>query len=242
MIRVASSSLQQPLLPQSGRGIKGANLRSLIGRAVLESKRYCARKLVLPAYNSIILHSAPHPDVVALRRPSRLLVGTLELPLGALCSPFHATGCHARRQHGTVQARLCLRGPAGSWRAIDHCCGTEAVVPSSYEARTLQRGSIAPELHHFRPLITYVSPSVRMSHAMFVASELATAGSVIRKALRTVPDTGERAKTGGGVAFRASQQTELIMRKHTISKRVCRRADRQPTCTGACHAEQGVVA
>mmetsp|Transcript_12283 Transcript_12283/g.30072 ORF Transcript_12283/g.30072 Transcript_12283/m.30072 type:complete len:217 (-) Transcript_12283:14-664(-) len=52
---------------------------------------------------------------------------------------------------------------------------------------TLQRGSSAPELHHFRPVITYESPSRLISVWMFKASLLATAGSVIRKHDRMSP-------------------------------------------------------
>lgn len=52
---------------------------------------------------------------------------------------------------------------------------------------TLHRGSIAPELHHFRPLMTYEPRTWRMEQAMFVASELATIGSVMRNALRISP-------------------------------------------------------
>jgi hypothetical protein len=57
--------------------------------------------------------------------------------------------------------------------------------------RILQRGSPAPLVHHLRPLITYSSrpPEVSrsMRDSMLVASELATAGSVIANALRISP-------------------------------------------------------
>ena len=45
--------------------------------------------------------------------------------------------------------------------------------------KTSQRGSAAPEVNHLRPLMTYSSPSRSIRVSMFVASELATAGSVI---------------------------------------------------------------
>ena len=54
---------------------------------------------------------------------------------------------------------------------------------------SLQRSSAAPEIHHLRPLITYSSPSRSMRHEMLVASELATAGSVMAKALRIWPSS-----------------------------------------------------
>ena len=51
----------------------------------------------------------------------------------------------------------------------------------------LHRGSRAPEVHHFRPLITYSSPSRRIVLWMFVASDEATSGSVIEKHDRISP-------------------------------------------------------
>ena len=53
----------------------------------------------------------------------------------------------------------------------------------------LQRGSFAPDVHHFRPEMTYSSPSRRIVVSMFVASELATAGSVIANAERISPSS-----------------------------------------------------
>ncbi len=52
-----------------------------------------------------------------------------------------------------------------------------------------QRGSMIPEVHHLRPLITYSSPSRRISAWMLVASDEATAGSVIAKAERILPSS-----------------------------------------------------
>ena len=52
---------------------------------------------------------------------------------------------------------------------------------------TRQRGSPAPDVHHLRPFSTYVSPSRRMLDWMFVASDDATAGSVIANAERILP-------------------------------------------------------
>ena len=50
-----------------------------------------------------------------------------------------------------------------------------------------QRGSIAPEVHHLRPLMTYSAPSRWMLHSMLVASEEATKGSVMPKQERISP-------------------------------------------------------
>ena len=50
-----------------------------------------------------------------------------------------------------------------------------------------QRGDIAPDVHHLRPLMTYSSPSRSMLIETFVASELATSGSVIAKHERISP-------------------------------------------------------
>ena len=48
--------------------------------------------------------------------------------------------------------------------------------------KTLHLGSPAPEVHHFSPFMTYSSPSRTAVVHIFVASEEATAGSVIAKA------------------------------------------------------------
>ena len=51
----------------------------------------------------------------------------------------------------------------------------------------LHLGSITPDDHHFLPLITYSSPSFSIVVEIFVASEEATSGSVIRYAERISP-------------------------------------------------------
>src|SRR5687767_4670537 len=55
--------------------------------------------------------------------------------------------------------------------------------------KTLQRGSIAPLDHHLRPLMTYSSPSRTIELWMLVASDEATAGSVIAKHERILPSS-----------------------------------------------------
>ena len=50
-----------------------------------------------------------------------------------------------------------------------------------------QRGFMAPVVHHLRPSITYSSPSRRMRVSILVASEEATAGSVMPKQERISP-------------------------------------------------------
>ena len=52
---------------------------------------------------------------------------------------------------------------------------------------TLQRGSPAPEVHHLRPFSTYASPSRLIEAWILVASDEATAGSVIAKPERISP-------------------------------------------------------
>ena len=52
-----------------------------------------------------------------------------------------------------------------------------------------QRGDIAPEVNHFRPLMTYSAPSRSIRVAMLVASLEATNGSVIEKAERVWPSS-----------------------------------------------------
>ena len=49
-----------------------------------------------------------------------------------------------------------------------------------------------PDDHHLTPLSSYSSPTRRTSSAMFVASDDATAGSVIRKAERISPSRSGR--------------------------------------------------
>ena len=53
--------------------------------------------------------------------------------------------------------------------------------------KNLVRSLQAPEENHLRPLMTYSSPSRRISHWMLVASLDATAGSVMAKAERISP-------------------------------------------------------
>ncbi len=66
-------------------------------------------------------------------------------------------------------------GPSGS------------VLPMTMRIR--QRGSMAPDVHHLVPLMTYSSPSRVIEHSMLVASLLATYGSVIANPERIVPSS-----------------------------------------------------
>src|ERR1700739_254030 len=70
----------------------------------------------------------------------------------------------------------------------------------------LHRGSPAPDDHHLCPLITYWSLSRTMLAAMLVASEEATAGSVIAKHERISPANNGRSQRSfcSGVPYRAS--------------------------------------
>ena len=54
---------------------------------------------------------------------------------------------------------------------------------------TLQCGLIAPLDHHLRPRTAYPSGHRSMRVSMFVASELATSGSVIEKQERILPSS-----------------------------------------------------
>src|SRR5512132_805847 len=73
-------------------------------------------------------------------------------------------------------------------RIIDCCwCAFADVSVLPIRIATLQRGSPAPDDHHFLPLMTYSLPSRRISHWMLVASDEATPGSVIRNAERISP-------------------------------------------------------
>src|ERR1700721_4219433 len=73
-------------------------------------------------------------------------------------------------------------------RIIDCCLGRGAewsLLP--IKIAILQRGSPAPEDHHFRPLMIYASPSWMMLACILVASEEATSGSVMAKQDRISP-------------------------------------------------------
>ena len=69
------------------------------------------------------------------------------------------------------------------------CCrwrgASGSVLPMTIMIR--QRSDAAPEVHHFRPLRTYSSPSRAMESWMLVASDEATSGSVMAKAERISP-------------------------------------------------------
>ncbi len=69
------------------------------------------------------------------------------------------------------------------------CCrygfAVGSVFPITMARR--QRGSPAPEVHHFRASITYSPPSRTMRASMFVASDEATSGSVMAKQERISP-------------------------------------------------------
>src|SRR5690606_1956886 len=79
-------------------------------------------------------------------------------------------------------------GVSSGTRIID-CCwcfgASGSVLPMTMAI--LEVVVMAPDDHHFLPLITYSSPSRRISQAMLVASEDATSGSVIEKQERISP-------------------------------------------------------
>ena len=71
------------------------------------------------------------------------------------------------------------------WRWWRSACGS--VTPM--KMRNLQRGSPAPLVHHFWPLMTISSPSTSQVAFMLVASLDATAGSVMAKPERISPSS-----------------------------------------------------
>src|SRR5260370_14815039 len=91
--------------------------------------------------------------------------------------------CGAWSKPNTVSIRTTFTPDASMGTRIIDCClygGADgSVLPM--KMAILQRGSPAPEVHHFRPLMTYSLPARRMLASMLVASEEATAGSVIAK-------------------------------------------------------------
>src|SRR5205823_12935784 len=84
--------------------------------------------------------------------------------------------------------RVLTPGVSSGTRIMDCCLwrGAEgSVLPM--KMAILQRGSPAPDDHHLRPLITYWLPSRTILDSMLVASEEATAGSVMAKHDRISP-------------------------------------------------------
>src|SRR6202451_4207989 len=100
-----------------------------------------------------------------------------------------ACPCGAWSYPNTVNIRTILTpGVSSGTRIIDCClCGGAEGSLLPMNIAILHRGSPAPEDHHFRPLITYSSPSRTMPDAMLVASEDATSGSVLDKQDRISP-------------------------------------------------------
>ena len=66
------------------------------------------------------------------------------------------------------------------------------VLPITIMIRAL--GWNAFDVHHLRPLSTYSSPSRSIERLMFVASELATSGSVIPNEERISPSSSGRSQ------------------------------------------------
>src|SRR5215831_13858739 len=88
------------------------------------------------------------------------------------------------------------------------CCWCTGALASVLPMKMaiLQRGSPAPDDHHFRPLITYSFPSRTIRALMFVASEDATLGSVIAKHDRISPASSgfNQRSFCSGVPYRAN--------------------------------------
>src|ERR1700735_3912435 len=81
-------------------------------------------------------------------------------------------------------------GVSRGTRIMDCCAWRGAlglVLPM--KMKSLQRGSPPPLDHHLRPLRTYSSPSRVMEDSMLVASDDATAGSVMAKQERILPSS-----------------------------------------------------
>ena len=92
-----------------------------------------------------------------------------------------------------IPRRTVTPGVSRGTRIID-CCRCRSAPGSvlPITMRILQAGSIAPDDHHFRPLITYLSPSRSILVAMLVASDEATSGSVMQNAERISPSSSGR--------------------------------------------------
>mmetsp|Transcript_56812 Transcript_56812/g.133784 ORF Transcript_56812/g.133784 Transcript_56812/m.133784 type:complete len:263 (+) Transcript_56812:292-1080(+) len=117
---------------------------------------------------------------------TRLLFGTLTLLKATSAWPWGASS-----NPKTVRSRTITTPGASIGTRTMLCClwvGADvSVLP--IKMATLQRGSLAPDVHHLRPLRMRVSPSATMEDRMLVASEEATAGSVIAKHDRISPSS-----------------------------------------------------
>src|ERR1700735_1714960 len=106
-----------------------------------------------------------------------------------LSTRISAGPCGAWSYPNTVRSRTIFTPDVSSGTRIIDCClcadAEGSLLPMNIAI--LHRGSPAPEDHHFRPLITYSSPSRTMHDAMLVASEDATSGSVMQKQDRISP-------------------------------------------------------
>ena len=99
------------------------------------------------------------------------------------------------RQQSQILVPKDTPGVSLGTRIID-CCRCRS-APGSVLPMTIriwQRGSIAPDDHHLRPLITYSLPSRSILVAMLVASDEATSGSVMQNADRISPSSSGRSQ------------------------------------------------
>ena len=89
--------------------------------------------------------------------------------------------CGASSLPKTVMGRSTSMPGVSMGTRICECCRWRGAVLLVFTItiRMRQRGSPAPEIQCFSPLITQVSPSSTAEVLMFVASEEATSGSVI---------------------------------------------------------------
>mmetsp|Transcript_37885 Transcript_37885/g.93111 ORF Transcript_37885/g.93111 Transcript_37885/m.93111 type:complete len:319 (-) Transcript_37885:246-1202(-) len=100
-----------------------------------------------------------------------------------------ACPCGASSYPNTVSGRSTSNPLAGSGTMMIDCCLCAAACGSVFPMKMHMphRGSIAPDVHHLRPLSTYDSPSRTIDDWMLVASHDATSGSVMAKHERISP-------------------------------------------------------
>ncbi len=87
-----------------------------------------------------------------------------------------------------VDRRSCTPGVSRGIRIIEcRRCRSASGSVTPITTSNLHRSRKAPLAHHFRPLMTYSSPSRLIRVSRLLGSELATAGSVMVKVDRIVP-------------------------------------------------------
>mmetsp|Transcript_61769 Transcript_61769/g.147051 ORF Transcript_61769/g.147051 Transcript_61769/m.147051 type:complete len:296 (-) Transcript_61769:138-1025(-) len=129
------------------------------------------------------------PCAISNPRPSpssRLLAGTSTSLKRTSACPWGASS-----NPKTESGRTTFTPGASKGTSTIDCCRCLGALRSVFPMKmhVLQRGSMAPDVHHLRPFSLYPSPSRAIVEVMFVASDEATSGSVMAKHERAAPES-----------------------------------------------------